>query len=508
MSEVSYALQRIARGTGIFFVGMIISTFFGFLSRTVVARYFSASDYGVFSLALTVLNIALVIAKLGFQNSLPREVAFYNERDPSKIKALISTSLIIVSMNSIIWMAILIFKAEDIAQVFNEGRLVYALKIVAFALPFSALIGTVLSISRGFGRVKEQVYFQQFLYPLLWFSLIGIGTLVKVGFYYIFIAYVAANVITFFALVVDIFRLGLFKRGSVDLDIGKELIRFSVPLLLSSVLGIVMSWTDTLMLGYYKSSEFVGLYNVASPLARLITIFLGSVTFLYPPIASQLYAQGKIHEMRRVYQILTKWIFLLTLPVFSLMFLFPEVTISFFFGTKYLPAIQALRILALGFMLHTFLGLNGYSLIVIGKSKFDLAANLFAILSNILLNTTLIPTYGLEGAAIATAVSYFVANLLRSYWLYQETRIHPFNGNCMKPLIISFVMLGLIQSLHLQISSAWYTILVLTVFFGAYFFLVLLSKSLDKEDVELLMVIEKKLGTRFGVMEKILKKFV
>jgi len=68
MSEASQALQRIARGTGIVFAGTIISMFFGFLSRAVIARYFSTGEYGVFNLALTVLSIALVVATLGFQS--------------------------------------------------------------------------------------------------------------------------------------------------------------------------------------------------------------------------------------------------------------------------------------------------------------------------------------------------------------------------------------------------------------------------------------------------------
>jgi len=49
----------------------------------------------------------------------------------------------------------------------------------------------------------------------------------------------------------------------------KKLLSFSVPLLAVSMLMMVMSWTDTLMLGYFKSPDVVGLYNAALPLANL-----------------------------------------------------------------------------------------------------------------------------------------------------------------------------------------------------------------------------------------------
>ena len=386
---------------------------------------------------MTILSVALVIATMGFQNSLPREVAFYKEKEPSRIGSLISTVLIIVSLTSLTFTALLISGSAYVAHIFNEEWLVYALKVILLALPFSALTGSFIAISQGFGRVREKVYFQDLLYPLLWFLLIGIGVLVKAEFYYVFVAYVVVQAVTFFALVTDVFRLGLFKPGSIDLKLGKELIMFSAPLMLSGILWFVMTWTDTLMLGYYKTSEVVGLYNAASPLARLIPVFLNSAAFLYPPIVSRLYAQSKINEMKRVYQILTKWIFLLTLPVFSVMFLFPEATINFFFGAKYVPAALALRILALGFMFHTFLGLNGQSLLVIGESNFIMISNLVSAVFNVILNAFLIPIYGMEGAAMATATSYFVGNVLKSLKLYQKTKIHPFSGNYMKPLIIN-----------------------------------------------------------------------
>jgi len=509
MSEASQALQKIARGTGVVFVGTVISMFFGFLSRAVIARYFSTGEYGVFNLALTVLSIALVVATLGFQSSLPREVAFYKEKEPSRVRDLISTALIIVTLNSIIWTIILILGAGNIAQVFKEERLIHALKIITFVLPFSALIGTIISISRGFGRVREQIYFQSMVYPTVFLIFIALGAFLNFPFTYVFLAYVVAQALTLLGLTFDVWKVRLFDfRISLDLKLGKELILFSLPLLFTGILSFVMTWADTLMLGYHESSNVVGLYNTAAPIAKLLPIFLSSAAFLYAPIASQLYAHGKLGELKRVYQVLTKWVFLLTLPVFSVMFLFPEATINFFFGEKYVSAALALRILALGFMFHTFLGLNGLSLIVIRESSFIMVKDLVSAVFNVILNAFLIPIYGMEGAAMATAVSYLVANILNSWRLYQKTKIHPFSWNYVKPLAISFVLLGLIQSLHLRVPNIWYAIPILVVFLGVYFFLVLLSRSVDKEDVELLLAIEKRLGLNLEAIKKILRRFV
>lgn len=509
MSEASQALQKIARGTGIVFAGTVISMFFGFLSRAVIARYFSTGEYGVFNLALTVLNIVLVITTLGFQNALPREVAFYREKEPSKVKDLISTALMIVALNSIIWTAVLFAGAGNISRLFSDERLVEALRIVVFALPFWALTRIIISVLRGFGRVREQVYFQNIVYPTAFLVLILVGYLLKGSFEWIFIAYFLSQVITLFLLLIDTSKLKLLTLAfSFDYMLGKELLKFSLPIMLTGMLAFIMGWTDTLMLGYYKGPEVVGIYNAASPIAKLISIFLNSAAMLYLPIASSLYGRGKIKEMGRVYQIITKWVFLLTLPIFAIVFLFPEATINFFFGAKYIQASLALQILALGFMFHTFLGLNHVSLIIIGRPTLNLIGNSFATGLNVILNALLIPEYGPEGAAVATAFSYFVANIFGSYWLYKNAKIHPFNWSYVKLLVISFALLGIIKSLDLKVPNIWYTIPILMTFVISYLFLILLSKGIDKEDVELLLTIEQKLGVNLNVIKKILIKFV
>lgn len=509
MNEASQALQRIAMGTGIVFAGTVVSMFFGFLSRAVIARYFSTSEYGVFNLALTVLSIALVLATLGFQNSLPREVAFYKEREPSRVGDLVSTALVITALNGILWAAVLILGAGRIAGLFNEARLVYALRIVAFALPFSALTGVIISISRGFGRVREQVYFQNIVYSTAFLLLVALGILLKLPFDFIFGAYVAAWVLTLMALAFDVWKRRVFRFGiSLNLKLGKELVRFSIPLMMTGIAGFVMTWTDTLMLGYYLGSNVVGLYNGAAPIARLLPVFLNSAGLIFPPLATVLYAHGKIEELGWVYQVLTKWIFLATFPLFTLMFLFPEATIGFFFGSKYLPAAPALRILAVGFMFHTLLGLNGMSLIVIRESSFIMYSTLVSAGINVVLNALLIPVYGIEGAAAATAVSYFVTNALNSLRLYQKVKIHPFGRSYVKTLVVGISLLVLVLVEGIKTPSIVYAFVALVIITGVFFVLVLFSGSIDREDVELLLAVEKRMGIDLRGVKKILGGFV
>ena len=250
LNEVDRALQRMARGTGVVFVGIVISMALGFLARALIAREFSKAEYGTFNLALTVLNIGLVIATFGLQNALPREVAFYREREPGKVDRLISAAIAITAVSAAITALLIFFLAGDISLIFREERLVSALRIIVLALPFSALTAVLISASRGFGRVREQVYFQNITYPLIWLALVASITALRLPFNSMFYAYSLAQLITFFALFLETCRIGLLRVGSrFDIELGKRLMAFSIPLMLVGVLNFMMTWTDILMLG-------------------------------------------------------------------------------------------------------------------------------------------------------------------------------------------------------------------------------------------------------------------
>ncbi|NJE85499.1 flippase [Thermococcus sp. CX2] len=509
MDEVNQALHKIAKGTGIVFAGTIIATILGFLTRAIIARYFETDQYGLFSLALTVLNIGVLLALLGLQSGLSREISLYRKRDPEKVPELVSTAVLLVTATSITAALLIALGSRWIAAIFQEESLSSTLRILAPSLPFAVMMAILVTVSRGFGRVKEKVYYQNIVYPVTFLAFTILGILGGFGFTFVFVAYVLSQFLGFITLFINLFKLKLLPSElRFNVKLGIELLTFSLPLMLTGILDYVMSWTDTLMLGYYMTSEVVGLYNAAAPIARMLPVFLNSAGFLYIPTATAFFAQGKLLEMKRIYQVITRWIFLLTFPAFVLILVFPEATIGALFGPKYTEASLALEILAIGFMFHTFLGLNGMSLTIIGETRANLVGNLFAATANILLNVLLIPIYGIEGAATATAVSYIIANIFRSTWLYKKTGIHPFSESYVKQLLIGLGMVAVLKLVKVPVANIWMALVILLAFFAVYFALILLMRSVELEDVELLSAVERKFGIRLGWIKGILERFL
>ena len=518
MSEiVNQSLQKIAKGTGIIFIGTIIGMLLAFVSRVIIVRYTTQTEYGIFSLALVLLNIFAVISTLGLQRGVTRQIAFFRgKKDSKKVSGIVKSSIQIALVASIFFSIFLFFLSDIISvKAFHSPQLSTPLKIFAVAIPFSVLIAIFTSIFQGFDRVEPNVYFQNILRNVLLLPLLGIVILFGLSFIDVVYAYLASIALTCIAFAVYAAKkLPISVKGEKNTNadsMRKELLFFSLPLLAVSILGMVMTWTDTLMLGYFKTPDVVGLYNAALPLAQLIPIVLGSMGFLYVPIASQLYSQNLMNEMRRNYAILTKWMFSLTLPLFLIIFLFPETVLNILFGSRYIQADTALQILALGMFIHTFLGLNGATLMTAGKTRFLMWTSLTGAIMNITLNIFLIPPLGIIGAAIASASSLAMINSLNSTRLYLLFRIHPFTKNYIKPILTSVLLVFIIFTFVKSVVSIipfWLLLMLFIIFLGAYGLSILLTKSFDKEDIMMLLAIEERLGVDLASIKKILKKFI
>ena len=514
MSEiVNQSLQKIAKGTGIIFIGTIIGMLLGFVGRIIIVRYITQTEYGIYCLALVIISIFVTISTLGLSEGSTRYIAYFRgKKEEGKVRGVISASIKIAIIASISLATISFFISDFIStSIFHAPDLSTPLKIFSIAIPFTVLITVFISIFRGFDRVEPHVYFQNILRNVLFILFLIAVVLFGLSFLGVIYAYVFSIAVTGIAFVIYMLKRSPLVIGKVSAGnpMTKELLFFSIPLLAVSMLMMVMSWTDTLMLGYFKTPDVVGLYNAALPLAGLLSMTLSSMSFIYIPIISQLYSKNLIEELKRSYIILTKWIFLATLPIFFVLFLFPDVVLNLLFGSRYIGASVALQILAFGFFLNICLGFTYNTLLVLGKSKFLMWTFVISAIINVILNMVLIPPMGIIGASIASAFSLIVAKILNVIKLYRFFDVHPFNKNYLKIAGLSVMFLFVFYILSsLVIMSFWMFMALFLLFLVSYGLSVLFTKSFDDEDIMILLTIEKRLGLDLTSIKRILKRFV
>jgi O-antigen/teichoic acid export membrane protein len=246
---------------------------------------------------------------------------------------------------------------------------------------------------------------------------------------------------------------------------------------------MILLWTDTLMLGHFKTTEVVGLYNAANPVSHFVFTPLVALQLIYVPVASGLYARDSVVELRQSYTLVTRWAVHIALPLLLMVLFFSEQILSLFFGTDYINASPALKLLALGWFVNVGIGPAAMVVMAMEKSNFLLRASLIGAGMNILINLLLIPPLGMVGAAIATVISITLSASLMLGKAYHMRRIQPLSPNLLKPLTIFLIAL-LPAYLAFPLSSipSWWLPLILLLFYSFYFAIILITGSLGREE--------------------------
>jgi len=292
----------------------------------------------------------------------------------------------------------------------------------------------------------------------------------------------------------------LKKTIKVKFDL-KQLISFSSPLLLVGILGTALAWTDTIFIGIFKSSTDVGIYNAAYIIASALMIFWMSFGDIFYPIISELYARNAKNLIKKNFEIVSRWIFIIAFPIFLIVLLFPFPIISLIFGQDYQRAAVPLSILIIGYFFITIFGLAEQGLRTFKKTKFLGILTLIVFLLNIGLNIILIPLMGIIGAAFATTFSLVILSLVR---LYYFKRMLNFNINkaYYSKFILSSIMASVIFFYTIKFSNI---IFALASYILTYFILLIFLKSFSKEDIEILEAVERKIGMEFTFIKKLLR---
>jgi O-antigen/teichoic acid export membrane protein len=430
-------LKAIAKGTGLVFIGTVLGTLLGLILRVIVVRYITPSEFGLLSLGLVIVNILITISCLGFRNGVPRYISYaLGQKDYFKVWQTIKSALTLALGLSLCFCALLFAFPSAIAQLFHQASLVLPLRILSLLIPLSVLIDVLVAILRGFADVKAKVYFKNILVVGIKIILVVIVIILGLAFKGVLWAYLGGNVLSAVALIYYArkkIHQNLPKEKKLlpsishsYLSVARELLVFSLPLLGSSVATMIIGWTDTLMLAYFKTSEMVGLYNAALSLTKFLTVPLSALSFIYLPFVSKLFARKQYKEINKLYSTVTQWTFLFTLPAILVMLFAPKAVLHLFFGRQYIAASVAMQLLTLGEAVHICLGPNGMTILAGGKTKIIFICTLGSAMVNILLNCLLIPRYDLAGAAIASAVSLMLVNILFSVLVFKFYGICPY----------------------------------------------------------------------------------
>lgn len=512
-TQLDKSLKLMIKTSFIVFIGLILSKIIIYTYRVIIARYFGPEVYGLFSLSDVIVHFFLAFASFGLSIGLLRFIPILRAKNKiSEIRYLFKKTLKFYLISGIIASIVLIALSNFISiQVFHNPNLSIFLKIMGAGILAVMLSSIFLMIINGF----EKIGWYTFIFNIFQ-SLARVGVLIILifiglnsGANAVAWSFVTGSVLTLLvAYLVCKYKInqifGSYKKKDYS-KISKEFFQYSWPLLFFGIISLIFYRIDTLSLGYYKSAIEVGFYNAAVPIAMLVGFIPVLFMQLFFPLINRKYSAKNYELIKQLSKQVNKWIFMAILPIFILIFFFSGTALNLLFGNQYIIAKSALRFLLIGSFISALFIISNNLILMLGKSKLIMFNIFIAAIINLILNSILVPmpvlfslnnSNGLIGASLATLLSIIFLNILLIIQTKKYLSFVPLKRKMITITLISiiptFVLFYLIEKVTINIFS----ILVLTsLFILLYVFLIIISHSLDKNDLMIIRAVIRKLFT-------------
>ena len=380
----------------------IIQSCLALIVGMLTARYLGPSNYGLINYASSVVAFVVPVMYLGLNSILVQELVNTPENEgvilgTSITMSLISGVLCIIGVSAFILIAnrgeyetfivcllysgILFFQAFDLLQYWFQAKLLskYTSLTMLFAYFLVSIYKIILLI------MKKNIY---------WFAI--------------------SNVIDYIIIAVLLLTIYLKLGGqkfSISLKKGRYLINRSKYYIISGLMIVIFTQTDKVMLKIMLNDSAIGYYSAAVTCAGLSSfVFSAIIDSARPSIfeGAKISVEKFRINMIRLYSI----VIYMSLAQSVIMTFFASPIVEILYGQQYVATAGVLK-LVVWYTTFSYLGyVRGIWMLVEEKQKYLLIINVSGAIANVILNFSLIPYLGMNGAAISSIITQFFSNVV------------------------------------------------------------------------------------------------
>jgi len=390
-------------GQGLLFVVMVL-----------LARLLGERSYGQYVFALAWMRICVLLVKFGYDTVMLRFLPTYAVEGKWNLARGLLRAAVTVTL------AVWLFVAAAAAAVVTglaerlEPGLAQTLLLAVGVVLVQALVEQGMAVLRSWNRPLLAVLPNFVLRPVL------VAVLVLAGLFAFdlprdsSLAMGAMGV----ASTVCLALIVLWCVRSAPAALAAEKARdrapewrpLAVTMLFISGVHVIMTQTDTIMVGMLLDSTQAGYYGTAVRLAGLVLFGLMAATNVVAPRISASHAAGDKQGLQSMLDATSRGVLMFTLPVALVLGVAGRFVLGFW-GESFTTAYTALLILVGAQTVSAAAGPNGILLNMTGHERAAAMVMGLAALLNVALNAVLIPRWGLTGAGVATGLTTVLWNL-------------------------------------------------------------------------------------------------
>ena len=421
-------VSKLFRGAAGSLVVTIIGNILGFVTSVVIARALKAEEFGVYVYVLTWINVLALTSQLGFAPAVLRFVSSSVAKFEWGLAKGILKYTLLVSFASSVLVGII---AAIVAWLFKARLGEENLNAFLIALPLVTLI-TVAALRAASLRSLKHVVLGLLPESIIRPTLLAIVVVI--------LALTASDKLTAAdALLANIgvtavvFVFGSFMLVSVLPVKVKQARaeystavwwRTSLPMFFSTGMNQILAQADIILVGIFLGATEAGFYSVASRLAAFTNLGKQAADSITAPMISELYATNQLGQLSRIVTLAARGVTLFTACAAVGLALLGK-PILMVFGSQFEPGYFPLVILLVGYLFKASFASAGFLLSMTGHQDQSAIINGLSALLNIALNIILIPTYGLLGAALASAITSAIWSVTLAIFARRLIGINP-----------------------------------------------------------------------------------
>jgi O-antigen/teichoic acid export membrane protein len=475
------AVQRIAKNTFVLSSAEAINKILSLILYIAVANYLKVAGYGQFAFIMTLLALFTVLANFGLDKLTIREIAKEKKKTQIYLTSMLKLKFFLAVVSYIILAIFIYFSGKP-------PIVIHGTYLIGLAILCIALSNTFLAIFNSHERLEINSFLLVAV-KLLILGLVGIFIFTDKGLLFILSAFFIGEL--FRLILAWLVYIKVFHHKKIERVVHfpyKKTLILALPFVIAAVASLIHMHIDILMLSLIKGDRPAGWYSAAYNLIVGLVFIPRAYTLSIFPVISR-YAKDSQKMLYFSWQKSVKLISIISLPLCLGSFVLAHRFIYLLYDPTYENSIGALRILSLALPLMFLSSINYFILYAINKERQVTIIIIACAFLNVICNFLLIPKFSYIGAAWSTIFSELAAFFMLLWIIFTQLKYNMRDFNFLiKPLVAALIMGGLVYYLN------WLN-LVLIMFISAIFYtiLIILLRTFDKSDKELLQIIFSKL---------------
>jgi O-antigen/teichoic acid export membrane protein len=482
--------RTLLSGTALNVVGLGAGVLAAFGVQILIGRHLGRDGLGLVTVAVQVAFVAAAGSRFGMDLSAVRDVAVaQGSKSPATLRSLVGRCTMVAGLVSVLAAIVIAAVALEAGET--------EIAIAAASIPYAAATNVYLGATRGLKSMAPTLWVFWIGQPLAWIALAAIAFAAGGGVDAAVWCYDVSWALSLIA------ARRLWRRASAGFGDERAsraqvraALRFGLPRAPSALLAQALFWADLWVVSGYVDDAHVGTYAAVGRVSQVLLVFLTSVNLLFSPFAADLHARGERLRLDALFKSATRWALAATLPVVIVLFVSAADVLAAF-GPRYAGGEDALRILLAGQLVNVATGSVAFVLIMVGRTGLDLIDNILAVALLVALAAPLSSAYGIEGAALSSAIALSTVNLVRLAQVSRLVGIQPYTDAYLRLALPAGACAVAAVAVHAAVgSAAWYVALAATALAATAAYVALLPVALPEAERKALYLVTRRITNR------------